>query len=113
MPEIPDVTVYIEALEARCVGHRLTAIRLASPFVLRTVEPSIAEIVGKRVEGFRRIGKRIVFELDAPYFMVIHLMVAGRFRWDEKVGAKIPGRVGVAAFDFESGTLILTEASKK
>lgn len=113
MPELPDVTLYLEAIGARTIGHTITGIRLASPFLLRTVEPSVADIAGHRVVGTRRIGKRIVLALDGDLFVVIHLMVAGRFKWDEKPGAKIPGRVGLAGFDFDSGTLILTEASKK
>ncbi len=113
VPELPDISVYIESLEQRVLGHELTGIRLASPFVLRTVEPSIAEVANKKVEALRRIGKRIVFALTGDDFVVLHLMVAGRLQWDEKRGAKIPGRVGVAAFDFDSGTLVLTEASKK
>lgn len=113
MPELPDVTVYVDALEKRCVGHTLTGIRLASPFVLRTVDPPIKELVGREVIAMRRIAKRIVLELTESRFIVIHLMIAGRFKWETKPGAKIPGRVGVAAFDFDDGTLILTEASKK
>lgn len=112
MPEYPDLTVYIEALHRRTVGERLAGIRLGSPFVLRSVQPRIQEVVGLRVGGLRRIGKRIVFELEDAHFIVIHLMVAGRFQWKDP-GAKIPGRVGLAAFDFASGTLILTEASTK
>ncbi|MGE0788373.1 MAG: Fpg/Nei family DNA glycosylase [Sandaracinaceae bacterium] len=113
MPELPDVTVYIEALEARTVGHRLEGIRLASPFLLRTVDPSIADVVGKRVCALSRIGKRIVLELDDDLFVVIHLMVAGRFAWADQPKAKIPARIGLAAFDFDHGTLLLREASKK
>ncbi len=114
MPELPDVTVYVEALEKRCVGRELSAIRLASPFVLRSVEPPIAELIGREVVALHRLAKRIVMELSEERFVVIHLMVAGRFKWDPKVGAKIPGRIGVAAFDFTgAGTLVLTEASKK
>ncbi len=113
MPELPDITVYLEALERRVVGHRLDAIRLASPFVLRTVDPKVAEVVGRQVVAMRRIEKRIVFELTEARFVVIHLMIAGRFRWDDRPGAKVPGRLGLAAFDFDRGTLILTEASKK
>ena len=113
MPELPDVQLYIDAIAERTVGTKLEKIRLASPFLLRSVEPSIDEVVGRKVKGLRRIGKRIVFELMRDHFVVIHLMVAGRFKWDEKPGAKIPGRVGLAGFDFERGTLILTEASKK
>lgn len=113
MPELPDVQLYIDAIAERTVGTKLEKIRLASPFLLRSVEPSIDEVVGRKVKGLRRIGKRIVFELTRDHFVVIHLMVAGRFKWDEKPGAKVPGRVGLAGFDFERGTLILTEASKK
>lgn len=114
MPELPDVTIYVEALEKRCVGRELAAIRLASPFVLRSVDPPVAEVTGREVVAVRRLAKRIVFELAEQRFLVIHLMVAGRFKWDPKIGAKIPGRIGVAAFDFTgAGTLVLTEASKK
>ena len=113
MPELPDVELYIDAIGARTIGHRMTAIRLASPFLLRTVEPPIDDVIGREVLGLRRIGKRIVLALEDERFVVIHLMVAGRFRWHDAPGAKIPGRVGLAAFDFDSGTLVLTEASKK
>lgn len=112
MPELPDVTVYIEALERRIAGERLLAIRLASPFVLRTVQPRPAELADRRVVGVRRVGKRIVIELDGEMFIVIHLMVAGRLRW-LAAGAKVPGKIGLAAFDFTSGTLVLTEAGSK
>ena len=113
MPELPDIALYIEALEKRTLGRRLEAIRLASPFLLRTVDPRIDEVVGREVSGLRRIGKRIVFELEGELFVVIHLMVAGRLKWEGAPGAKIPGRVGLAGFDFSSGTLLLREASKK
>jgi formamidopyrimidine-DNA glycosylase len=113
MPELPDVTVYIEALERRIAGATLEKIRLLSPFVLRTVEPTPADLAGKRVIGVRRIGKRIVIALndglEDELFIVIHLMIAGRFRWNEKP----PGKIGLAAFDFSSGTLVLTEAGSK
>ncbi|HZS39532.1 MAG TPA: DNA-formamidopyrimidine glycosylase family protein [Polyangia bacterium] len=112
MPELPDIVVYIERLSERVAGERLEAVRLASPFLLRTVEPPLGEVAGKRVLGLRRMGKRIVFELEDDLFVILHLMVAGRLRWLER-GAKIPGRVGLAAFDFSSGTLVLTEASSK
>lgn len=112
MPELPDVTVYIEALERRILGDELVRIRLGSPFVLRTVTPAADEIAGKRVVGLRRIGKRIVIELEDELFIVIHLMIAGRFKW-LGAGAKIPGKVGLAAFDFTRGTLLLTEAGSK
>ena len=112
MPEYPDLTVYIEALARRVLGHPLEHIRLASPFVLRSVDPPISEVVGREVRGFRRIGKRIVIELEGGAFVVIHLMISGRLHWKER-GAKIPGRLGLAAFDFSTGTLTLTEASTK
>lgn len=113
MPELPDVTVYIEALERRIVGDELLKIRLASPFLLRTVTPAPDELAGKRVVGLRRIGKRIVIELEGELFIVIHLMIAGRFKWLAP-GAKIPGgKAGLAAFDFTRGTLVLTEQGAK
>jgi formamidopyrimidine-DNA glycosylase len=111
VPELPDVDVYIEHLEARTKGHALENVRLASPFVLRTAQPPLATLYGKKVDAIRRVGKRIVFDFSKMH-LVIHLMVAGRFRWIEK-GGKIPGKLGLAAFDFDSGTLILTEASTK
>ena len=113
MPELPDVTVYMEALERRIVGDTLLKIRLASPFLLRTVSPTPQELAGKRVVGLRRIGKRIVIELEGEFFIVIHLMIAGRFKWLAP-GAKIPaGKAGLAAFDFHEGTLALTEQGAK
>jgi formamidopyrimidine-DNA glycosylase len=112
MPELPDVTIYIEALERRIAGQTLQRVRLANPFVLRTVEPSIADVSGKKVIGVRRAGKRIVIALESDLFIVIHLMIAGRFRWIAP-NAKIPGKLGLAAFDFEHGTLLLTEAGSK
>ena len=112
MPELPDVTVYIECLVPRVVGQTLGKVRLASPFLLRTFEPPIREAEGRRVMALRRVGKRIVFVLEGDLFLVIHLMIAGRFRWKDP-GAKIPGKLGLAAFDFPTGTLILTEASSK
>ncbi|MDX2168080.1 MAG: DNA-formamidopyrimidine glycosylase family protein [Deltaproteobacteria bacterium] len=112
MPELPDVTIYLEALAARVLDQPLEKVRLASPFVLRTVEPPLGAVAGRRVLGLRRLGKRLVFELEDELFLVIHLMVAGRLRW-EKRGAKPPGKLGLAAFDFPSGTLLLTEASPK
>jgi len=112
MPELPDVTVYVEALQQRIVGQTLTRIRLASPFLLRTVEPAPSDLAGKKVTGARRMGKRIVIELEGENFIVIHLMIAGRFKW-LAAGAKIPGKVGLAAFDFTNGTLLLTEAGSK
>src|SRR5262245_39253561 len=99
MPELPDVTVYVEALQKRLVGQTLTKIRLASPFVLRTVEPSPSEVAGREVVDIKRLGKRIVIELnhssDGDIFIIIHLMIAGRFKW-LPAGAKVPGKVGLA-----------------
>lgn len=112
MPELPDVELYVELLRERLVGHLLEAVRLKSPFLLRSVDPPISAAVGKRVVGVRRLGKRVVLELEDELFVVIHLMIAGRFRW-EKRGAKPAGKIGLAAFDFEHGTLLLTEASQK
>ena len=112
MPELPDLSLYVEALRPRVQGESLTRVRLASPFVLRSVDPPLEEAFGRRVVGLRRVGKRIVFALEGELFLSIHLMIAGRFRW-KSVGEKIPGKLGLAAFDFTSGTLILTEASQK
>jgi formamidopyrimidine-DNA glycosylase len=112
MPELPDITVYIEALAARVVGQTLEKTRIAKPFLLRSVEPPISAANGKRVIGVRRMGKRIVLELEDDLFLVIHLMIAGRLRW-VPAGGKVPGKVGLAAFDFPTGTLILTEAGSK
>jgi formamidopyrimidine-DNA glycosylase len=113
MPELPDVTVYVERVAERVVGQTFERVRLASPFLLRSVEPPLASAQGRRVAGVERLGKRIVFVLADEYFLVLHLMVAGRLRWQPAPGVKIPGKVGLAAFDFSSGTLILTEASSK
>jgi formamidopyrimidine-DNA glycosylase len=113
MPELPDVTVYVERVAERVVGHTFERVRLASPFLLRSVEPPLAELGGRAVTGIERLGKRILFALAGDYFLVLHLMVAGRLRWQPAPGAKIPGKVGLAAFDFSSGTLLLTEASSK
>jgi formamidopyrimidine-DNA glycosylase len=112
MPELPDVTVYIEALAPRVIGQPLEKLRLGNPFIVRTIEPSPADIAGRRVMELRRLGKRIVFVLEGDVFLVLHLMIAGRLRWRER-GAAIPGKVGLAAFDFPSGTAILTEQGSK
>ena len=112
MPELPDVVVYIEALERRIRGRRLTGIRLLSPFVLRSVEPPIGTLQGRRVLDLRRMGKRIVIGFEGDLYLVIHLMIAGRLRWGLP-GAKAPGKIGLAALDFEEGTLVLTEAGSK
>ena len=112
VPELPDIAVYIEALEARVAGATLQKLRLASPFLLRTVEPGPSDIAGKKILGLRRLGKRIVFALEDDLFIVLHLMIAGRLKW-LAAGAKVPGKVGLAAFDFDRGTLVLTEAGSK
>jgi formamidopyrimidine-DNA glycosylase len=109
MPELPDVVVYVERLAARIVGRTLDRIRIRSPFVLRTVTPPPDALEGRTVRGVRRLGKRIVIELEGELFVVIHLMIAGRLHW-RGLGAKVPGRGGLAAFDFADGTLLLTEA---
>jgi formamidopyrimidine-DNA glycosylase len=112
MPELPDITVYIEALESRVVGQPLERVRIPKPFLLRSVDPPISAAQGKRVTGVRRMGKRIVLGLEDDLFLVIHLMIAGRLRW-VPAGGKVPGKIGLAAFDFPNGTLILTEAGSK
>jgi formamidopyrimidine-DNA glycosylase len=109
LPELPDITVYIESLEKRIVGHTLERIRIANPFLVRSVEPPIRDTEGKRVVEVRRIGKRIAIGLESDLWIVIHLMIAGRLRWLAP-GAKVPGKLGLAAFDFDDGSLILTEA---
>jgi formamidopyrimidine-DNA glycosylase len=112
MPELPDVEVYREQLERRVRGHRLTGIRLASPFLLRSVAVPLSAAIGHEVRGVRRLGKRLVFALEGELFLAIHLMISGRLHWKEP-GAPVPGRVGLCAFDFDDGTLTLTEASRK
>jgi formamidopyrimidine-DNA glycosylase len=112
LPELPDVVVYLEALERRIAGRRLSRVRLLSPFVLRTVEPPITALHGRRVLTLRRMGKRIVLGFEDELYLVVHLMIAGRLRWGSP-GAKAPGRSGLAAFDFEEGTLAMTEAGTK
>jgi len=112
VPELPDITVYIDHLETRLVGQTLEHVRLVNPFVLRSVTPPIAAAEGTKVTGLRRLGKRIVIELESELFLVLHLMIAGRLRWVGK-DAKLPGRITLAAFEFPSGTLIFTEAGTK
>ncbi len=112
MPELPDVTVYVERVADRVVGQTLVAVRLGSPFLLRSVEPPLKDTFDRRVVAMERLGKRIIFVLEDELFLVLHLMVAGRLKW-AAAGAKIPGKVGLAAFDFTSGTLLLREASSK
>lgn len=112
MPELPDIEAYLAALEPRIVGRPLERLRLHSPFLLRSVRPTPRQAEGRRVVALRRIGKRIVLELERELFVVLHLMIAGRLQW-KPAGASPPGRVGLAAFDFPGGTLVLTEAGTK
>jgi formamidopyrimidine-DNA glycosylase len=112
MPELPDISAYLTALEPRILGQPLQAVRLASPFLLRTAQPSIHAIEGRIVKSLDRIGKRIVIEFDGGFWLVLHLMIAGRLHW-RAVGAKLGGRNYLAAFDFPSGSLVLTEAGSK
>jgi formamidopyrimidine-DNA glycosylase len=114
MPELPDIVVYIESLEARVRGKVLQSVRLLNPFILRTAVPPIRTAEGRKVLGLRRLGKRIVFELEGGLFLVLHLMIAGRLRWtDAKAKPKLPGRIALALLEFDSGTLMLTEAGTK
>ena len=112
MPELPDILLYLHALTPRVVGHRVERVRLASPFLLRSISPPLSELEGKTVVALHRLGKRIVFELEGELFLVLHLMIAGRLRWKEP-GTRIPGKVGLLAMDFDNGALILTEAGTK
>jgi len=112
MPELPDIALYISALTQRLAGHRLQGVRLASLFLLRSVSPPLDAAAGKQLIAFERLGKRIVFCLEDELFLVLHLMIAGRLRW-KSAGAKIPAKLGQAAFDFDCGTLLLTEAGSK
>jgi formamidopyrimidine-DNA glycosylase len=112
MPELPDIALYLHALEARIVGRRIGDIRLASPFLLRSVAPPLSTVVGRTIVALHRLGKRIVFEIDGDLFLVFHLMIAGRFRW-RTPAARIPGKIGLLALDFEHGTLIMTEAGSR
>ena len=112
MPELPDIVVYAEHLERRVVGRVLNAVTLANPFVLRTVDPPIHDVAGRTVSGVRRLGKRLVLALAGERFLVIHLMIAGRLRWRD-AGGKAPGKIALATFAFDHGTLVLTEAGTK
>jgi formamidopyrimidine-DNA glycosylase len=112
VPELPDIELYLHALQPRIAGRRLERVRLASPFLVRSFDPPIDHANGKTIHALRRLGKRLVWELEGDLFVVIHLMIAGRFRWLDR-GTKIPGKVGLAAFDFGNGSLILTEAGTK
>jgi formamidopyrimidine-DNA glycosylase len=112
MPELPDIVVYTESLARHVGGKTLEQIRIAHPFLVRTFDPTLDSVFGKTIRGFRRLGKRIVFEFDDELFLVLHLMIAGRLHWKLR-GAKLPGKIGLAAFDFPHGTLTLTEAGTK
>ena len=112
MPELPDIALYLDALAPRVLNRPLERLRVANPFLVRTPEPPVAVAEGRQVIGLRRMGKRIVFALDRDLFLVLHLMIAGRLRWRDP-GAPIPGKVGLAAFDFPTGSAILTEAGSK
>lgn len=112
MPELPDITIYIDALEKRVRGARLLDVHLKNPFLLRSVSPPLGSVTGKTVLGVRRLGKRIVFELEGDLYLVVHLMIAGRLKWRE-AGKKPASKIDLAAFEFSSGTLLLTEAGSK
>jgi formamidopyrimidine-DNA glycosylase len=112
VPELPDVEVYVEALRDRVAGKPLERVRLGNPFLLRTVEPPLSAFAGRRVEAVSRLGKRVVLTFEGELFLVLHLMIAGRLHW-KPAGARLPGKAGLAAFDFPDGTLTLTEAGTK
>ncbi len=112
MPELPDITAYIRAIEQRVVGQPIEQIRIASPFLLRTVEPRLSEVEGRVIRELRRIGKRIAIGVEGELWLVLHLMIAGRLHWRAR-GAKLGGRQSLAAFDFPNGSLVLTEAGSK
>ena len=114
MPELPDINAYLVALDSRIKGHVLTAVRLQNPFLLRTVAPKPADAIGRNVRNLERVGKRICIGFDGEMWFVLHLMIAGRLHWKDAPDAAIPGgKRGLAAFDFDAGTLILTEAGTK
>ena len=112
MPELPDVELYLHALRPRVVGATLERLRVGNPFVIRTYDPPAAAVEGLVIHDIGRVGKRLLFALDRQFFVIVHLMIAGRFRWREP-GAAIPGKLGLAAFDFANGTLLLTEAGSR
>lgn len=113
MPELPDIVVYIEALEERVLGQRLEGVRMASPFLLRTADPKLESVIGRSVRELRRLGKRIALGFDNDVWLVLHLMIAGRLQWNGSKAAIPGGKRGLAAFDFATGTLLLTEAGSK
>jgi formamidopyrimidine-DNA glycosylase len=110
MPELPDIQAYLDALEPRVLGHALRGVRLSNPFLVRTAEPPLSQSFGRDVVGLERIGKRIVFCLQDELFLVLHLMIAGRLHWKDDANARLPARRGIASFDFDHGSLQLTEA---
>lgn len=112
VPEYPDIIVYLERLNALLLGQALEQVRIVSPFLLRSVDPPIQEVVHKKLIGFQRLGKQIVFAFEDKFYLIFHLMVAGRFHW-RALGAAVPAKVGLAGFDFPNGTLLLTEAGTK
>lgn len=112
MPELPDILLYLHALRPRIVGRRIRAARLASPFLLRSIDPPLSAVTDRTVTDLHRLGKRIAVEMEGEIFLVIHLMIAGRLRW-RAAGAKIPGKVGLLALDFDEGTLVMTEAGTR
>jgi len=112
VPELPEITAYVEALERTVLGHALESVRLRSPSLVRTFDPPLSEAQGRRVLGIRRLGKRIVWEMDDALFLVFHLMITGRFKWTRR-GAAVPAKRAHAGFDFPSGTLLLTEQSTR
>src|SRR5947208_331717 len=112
MPELPDITVYIEALERRILGQTLNRVRITSPFLLRTTSPPISTLEGRNVAVLRRLGKRIAFGFQDELWLILHLMIAGRLHWREQ-GAKLAGKASLGALDFPNGSLILTEAGTK
>lgn len=112
MPELPDISAYLAALEPRVIGHKLERVRLGSPFLLRTAQPPLASVEGKTIDRLRRIGKRIAIGADGDLWLVLHLMIAGRLHWKNR-GVKLGGRQNLAAFDFPDGSLLLTEAGSK
>jgi formamidopyrimidine-DNA glycosylase len=112
MPELPDILLYLHALRPRIVGQPVERVRLASPFLLRSIEPPLSAIEGRTIIDLHRLGKRVVMEAEGELFLIFHLMIAGRFRWKPR-GASIPGKVGLFALDFPNGTLVMTEAGTK
>jgi formamidopyrimidine-DNA glycosylase len=112
MPELPDVELYLHALKPRVLRQPLERLRIGNPFIIRTYDPPADALHGRRITDVRRLGKRIVFAFEEDLFLVLHLMIAGRLRWRDR-GAAIPNKVGLAAFDFPGGTLLLTEAGSK